>query len=205
MQWTEQSSDISLFDAWGRGERQAGTLLVRRYFRSVFSFFHHRLPAEADDLAQRTFLACIEARDRFRGTGTFRAFLFGIARRQLLKRLEKADVSRRHRPLYEDPAGAASPSTVVAGREEQRLLLAGLRMLTLEQQILLELFYWERMSTEEIGSVVGASRAAIKVRLHRARAQLRSALEQCDASDHLRTQTIRSLDEWVGSLKDRED
>ena len=50
----------------------------------------NKAPGHDEDLIQQTFVACIEARDAFRGESTFRAYLFGLARFQLLTHYRKA-------------------------------------------------------------------------------------------------------------------
>jgi RNA polymerase sigma factor (sigma-70 family) len=190
-----------LFDAWRAGDRDAGTRLVRRYVPSVYAFFDSRLPGQAEDLAQRTFLACVEQHAHFRGDATFRAYLFGIARKQMLKVLEKAAIVQRNQGAAPPPPLRTSPSGAVARREEQELLLRGLRALPVELQIMLQLYYWERMGTEEIASVMETSRGAIKLRLHRARDRLRDTIAGLDASEALRTQTLDDLEHWAASLR----
>ena len=81
--------DFALLQEWQGGDAVAGNRLVRRHFSSVFRFFRTKLGDGVEDLTQQTFLGLVEARERYRGTGTFKAFLFGIARRQLLLLLRK--------------------------------------------------------------------------------------------------------------------
>ena len=193
--------DLTLFTAWADGDRDAGTRLVRRHFPSVYGFFRTRLPEQAEDLAQRTFLACVENRASFRREGSFRAYLFGIARRQMLRSLEKKAIVARLQPKQGAPTMPTSPSGKVARREEELLLLRALRSLQLDDQVLMQLFYWERMSTEEIGTVMELGRSAVKVRLHRARAQLRDAIANDSAPAPIRTATLQDLDDWAASVR----
>ena len=50
-----------------RHERARINELFERHFEPVYRFFFHKVEGDAVDLVQRTFLACVEARDRFRG------------------------------------------------------------------------------------------------------------------------------------------
>ena len=63
------TEDLEALEAWQRGDRDAGERLMRRHYTSVLRFFELKATAAADDLTQRTFLACMEGRDRFRGEG----------------------------------------------------------------------------------------------------------------------------------------
>ena len=140
-------------------DRHEGVVLAAPELVTV-TFPGYAYTSAVEDLAQRTFLACLEAADRIREDGSFRAYLFGIARKVLLQHF--ARVRRDGNPP--DPAVAsadalgASPSRVIAQREEQRLLLRALRKIPLDLQIAIELFYWEELSIAEIAARCGVSR-----------------------------------------------
>jgi RNA polymerase sigma-70 factor (ECF subfamily) len=69
-----------------------------------------------------------------------------------------------------------SPSTAFAKDEEQRLVLEGLRRLPVDQQILLELFYWQDLKGPELAKVLDVAEATVRTRLFRARQQLREII-----------------------------
>ena len=175
---------------------------MRRYFANVYAFFHARIPEHAEDLAQRTFLACAEQRQAYRGSGSFRAFVFGIARKQMLKHFEKSDIVRRASVRQLPPTGLPSPTGIVVEKEQQRLLLRALVRLPVDTQVLLQLHYWERLSTEEIATVMQIGRSAVKVRLHRARERLRQEIAADDAPAAIKTTTLGGLDGWARSLRE---
>jgi RNA polymerase sigma-70 factor (ECF subfamily) len=174
--------DLELFERWRAGEQQAGQDLFARHFQDVYRFFKHkidrRLEVTADDLAQQTFLQCVRARDQFRHTSSFRTYLFAIARNELyqyLRRLPKCEhVDLEVSSLDEV---ISSPSRQLARRQEQDRLVAALRGLPAEQQLLLELHYWHELDAAALGEVFDAQPGAIRVRLHRARLALRRRLE----------------------------
>src|SRR6185295_7126854 len=80
----DMTSDEDLLAAWNDGDEGAGERLFDRYFVRIVRFFRSKVHGEIDELVQRTFLGCLEARTRFRGEGSFYAFLFGIARHVLV-------------------------------------------------------------------------------------------------------------------------
>lgn len=167
-----------MLEAWRAGDAVAGNRLVRRHFSSVFRFFRTKLSDGVEDLTQQTFLGLVEARERFRGTGTFKAFLFGIARRQLLLLLRKkgraSNVFSPAEASLSQVAGDSllGPARAVAQREEQRLLLTALRELPIDFQIVVELHYWEGMSVNDIAEVIEVAPGTVKSRLSRARRNL---------------------------------
>ena len=193
----DEPDDATLFAAWADGDRDAGTRLVRRYFAGVYGFFRTRLPEQAEDLAQRTFLACVENREAYRGDGSFRAYVYGIARRQMLRTLEKKEIVERRSAHHGEPLRPTTPSGVVARHEEQVLVMRALRTLGTDDQMLVQLYYWERLSTEEIATVMDLGRSAVKVRLHRARGKLKDAISTDAAPAPLRTRTLNELERWA--------
>lgn len=176
--------DMELLERWRAGDSVAGNQLVRRHFSRVYRFFKSKLDRGAEDLAQQTFLGVVEGRDRIRDGSSFKGYVFGIARRQLMLVLRKR--YRRPEPIDLDAMSMSvlinqnspSPSQVVAQRHEQRLLIAALRTLPVDYQIALELHYWEEMGVAEIGAVLECSPGTIKSRLSRGRTALQRAIER---------------------------
>ncbi|MEM6992549.1 MAG: sigma-70 family RNA polymerase sigma factor [Myxococcota bacterium] len=203
-------SDIDLLRAWGAGDDDAGNTLVRRHFDSVFRFFSGRLAAEGDvtDLAQKTFLACLESKSAWDGIERFRPFLLGVARNQLLMYLRYHRVRQGEQPggsLQERIADSAVQglSTVAASRERQRQLLLALRRLPSDLQMTLELHYWEGFTTKEIGEVLGLSPGTIKARLFKARARLKESIADVAGAPELADLSMRQLGDWAKSIKAR--
>ena len=172
------SDDEQLWSAWIDGNTVAGNELVQRYFLKVYRFFSSKAGPAAEELTQRTFHGCVEARERYRGDASFRAYLFGIARNQLLKHIER----KRTDLGGVDPAEAGvrdlglSPTGVVAGRERDAAVLEALNRIPVDLQITIELYYWESMRTSEIGAVLGVPPGTVMSRLSRARAAIKEAL-----------------------------
>jgi RNA polymerase sigma-70 factor (ECF subfamily) len=196
-------TDAELLTAWRDGDQDAGNELVERYFRSVFSFFDGKVVADVDDLVQRTFLACIERPDSYRGTGSFKAWLLGIARFQLLRHLRRQHRGRKAIGLAsvtsEELGG--SPSSLVGDRQEQQLLARALRRIPMEFQLAIELYYWEELSTADVAVVLDVAPGTVRSRLTRARDLLRGQMAELGASDELTESTIVNLDKWARSLK----
>jgi RNA polymerase sigma-70 factor (ECF subfamily) len=196
-------SDAELLDAWAAGDRQAATALVDRYYRSVFRFFDLRVGWLAEDLTQRTFLACVESRARLRDKDSFRPFLFAIARGLLLNHLRTRTVESN---VFEtgDVSTAADPgptaSRIVARYEEQTLLLRAIQTLDPDAQILLVLFYWEGLTSAEISEVLGTVVSTITTRLSRIRKALRDAIAAMPAVESHRASLLHDLEAWLGSV-----
>ncbi len=195
------ASDTELLDAWRGGDRNAGDELIRRHFSPICRFFRSKLGDQVEDLVQRTFLDCVESRDRI-APGGFRAYLFAVARNRLRDHLRGA----YRRPAMIDLAShsvadlGTSPSGVAAKNQEERLLLDALRSIPIDQQIALELAYWEGLSGREIATALGISENTVRSRLARARDALRAQVERLAGEPRLRESTLRSLDARVDSV-----
>jgi RNA polymerase sigma factor (sigma-70 family) len=171
--------DFELLERWRAGDHVAGRDLFARHLRDIHRFFRNKVGAEADDLVQATFLACVTARDRFRGLSTFRTYLFAIARHELygfLRRLPGGDDVDFELTSIEEIA--TSPGSRLDRARRADGLRVALAHLPVEQQLLLELHYWHELDAAGLAEVFEATPGAIRVRLVRARRALRDQLER---------------------------
>lgn len=202
------TQDYELLLAWRGDDASAGDALVRRHFGSIFAFLRSKTqaPEHADELVQRTFLGCLEAVARIDENRSFRAYLFGIARRQLIYYYrQRRKESDRFDPMVESVCDAGgTPSQFAAVRQEQRLVLDALHRLPLDLQITLELHYWEGMTVAEVADVLEVPAGTVKSRLHRARQMLRDELVTAGAADETTASTIEHLRALGGARHDAE-
>ena len=101
------------------GDEAAFVDLLDLFEQPMYVYFRRRgVPeADAEDLTQQVFLAVLEYAGRFDPRrGTFRAFLYGIARRKWLKRA--AEVGRVPVELRDD---VVDPSEAVPDSHAQRV------------------------------------------------------------------------------------
>ena len=186
--------DIDLLERWRAGDNQAGSALAKRHFDALYRFFASKASGHEDDLVQQTLVGCVEGKAAFRGEGRFRSYLFGLARFQLMTHYRK-QYSHRQVDLDSDCALdlGTSPSSVVARREEWLLLDQALKHIAVDQQIALELTYWEDLSAPEIAHVLSIPENTVYSRLHRAKSQLREALGRLSQSAVERDQAFALL------------
>lgn len=194
--------DLALLDAWRRGDRDRGNVLFRRHVRAVSRFFRTKVPDHAEDLTQSTFLAVAETSRNFRGESTFRAFLFGVARNQLLMHFRsRGRAQARFDPLTWSAIDAgASPARLVCRHQQQALVADALQRLPVDTQTALELHYLEGLALKEIAEVLGEPVGTIKSRLSRGRDMLRDKLAEIAPAGELLTSTLGDIDRWAGSL-----
>ncbi len=197
------SSDAELVQAYKSGDRRAGKQLVDKYYGRVLGFFRNKAPASSNDLAQKTFLGCFEALGRLRDANNFRSFLFAVACNQLRKhyRGKKRDGERMDFGTVSAVDLDPSPSRVIVDRQEQRLLLEGLRRIPVDYQIVLELFYWEEMTAAEIAATVEIPLGTAKTRIRRGRQLLEQQLAKLADGGEVLEATVSDLDGWAAGLR----
>jgi len=194
--------DVELLEAWAGGEQLAGAVLFDRHIGALSRFFRNKAPDAADDLIQQTLIACIEARARFEGASSFRTFLFAIARNVLYshyrgRRAGSPDFSVSSIAQF----GPSAPS-VLAAAGRQRALLEALRSVPLQFQVVLELFFWERLTAAEIGEIVGAPEGTVRTRLRRAKELVAKELRRLENLGLPLHTTIAQLDDWAARVRE---
>lgn len=197
------TDDAGLLEEWRGGDRRAGGALVERHFRTVYRFFSRKIVDSdvVEELAQRTFLAAVEGEQRIRDGTRFKAFVLAIARNLLVDHWRREAAAER-RPVHDTPPTApTSPSSRAARQEEQRILLVAIRLLPRELQLVLEMHYWEELTTREIGHVLDMPSGTVKWKLARARREVEKQIQRV-ARGVLAESTIRDFEQWAASLRD---
>jgi RNA polymerase sigma factor (sigma-70 family) len=175
--------DLALLDRWRGGDQAAGHALFSRHFASVFRFFEHKCRGDADELVQQTFLACVRARDQFRGQSSFRTYLFTVARHELYRHLRKLRRDEERLDFGVTSIGeiVTTAGSKLARQQHAERLREALQSLPAEQQLLLEMCYWHDLEPTALAEVFDVPAATIRTRLFRARKALRERL-QADVS-----------------------
>jgi len=157
-------------------ERRCGPYAPMVYRHCLHMLRH---PQEAEDAAQESMLRAFRAFDTLSGDGVA-TWLFRIAHNTCLDIL-KSSRMRRQQPMPEGWEETADPSPQPdehyeqqAGRDALRQAVSKLKP---EQQLLLDLYYGQRLSYEEMAKAAGLAAGTVKSRLSRARDALRAILE----------------------------
>jgi len=162
------------------GDEQAFVTLYRRRQGAIFRFALHMSgsAATAEDVTQEVFLALLRKECGFDpARGTLSGYLFGIARKLVLRQLERgrADV-----PLESEADEASVPELAVdhdvLGALTQREGIEALRraVLTLPRRYreVVVLCDLEEIDYAEAAEILGCPIGTVRSRLHRARALL---------------------------------
>jgi RNA polymerase sigma-70 factor (ECF subfamily) len=166
-----------------RGDLRAFEELVITYQHRVFGVALRMLGnrAEAEEIAQETFLRAHRALPEFRGEARLGTWLYAIASRLCLNRLATPE---RRLARADDAALAAAPGhepDAAAALERSELEAAvrdAIAALPDERRIVVILRDLEGLSYEEIGEVLDLEPGTVRSRLHRARMDLKAKLER---------------------------
>jgi RNA polymerase sigma factor (sigma-70 family) len=201
------ATDDELLTAWRAGDRRAGEELFDHHWKALTRFFRnkvgHGVGDGMDDLIQQTVLGLLEAKHYYRGEGSFRSFVFGVAYNVLRNHYRRArrDAERLDFGVTSIFDLASGPAEVLAGKHEQRLLLEGLRKIPVEHQVLLELYFWEPLPAPEIAQILGVPVGTVRTRIRRAKALLEAELGRLSADPRLLESTLSNLDDWARSVR----
>ncbi|MCH9686888.1 MAG: sigma-70 family RNA polymerase sigma factor [Deltaproteobacteria bacterium] len=198
--------DLDELQAWQGGDQRAGNRLLSKHYDTVYNFFNRKIGGDVGDLVQGTFITCLQVVARFERRSTFRTFLLGIARNKLLEHLR----SRRNSPntpMHSEVTSlqdlGVSPTQLLRDQQQSRLVYEALRRIPIDHQLLLELFYWEKLKGHEIAGVFEIPENTVRARLRRARELLKQSLGALETdADALKT-TIHNLDDHILRLRDQ--
>jgi RNA polymerase sigma-70 factor (ECF subfamily) len=175
-------SDEELVRRVARGETALFEVLLRRHDQRVYRTVRAILrdEDEVEDAMQQAWIAAYLHLSDFQGTAPFTTWVVRIAANEALQRL------RRRGPVVAASAGteeermdphADDPEERAAAREAARLVEHAVDRLPAHYRVVFVLREVEGLTTAETAAALGIGEDAAKVRLHRARALLRRALE----------------------------
>lgn len=170
------STDVELLRKTASGDHSTFEVLVERHEGAILRFIRSisRDTGRVEDALQETFIAAWKAAGEFRGTGSARGWLLGIARHVVSRQYRRhAGEPSEHVPLHdlgvEAGWGEDAPHSLSKRLENRDLVEQGFKGLSSEDQEILILRDLEEFSAEEVAKTLGLSLAAVKSRLHRAR------------------------------------
>ncbi|MEZ3162129.1 RNA polymerase sigma factor [Microbacterium sp. BWT-B31] len=155
-------------------KQQAFESLFAAHFIEIVRFAERRVgdTQTAEDIAQATFELAWSRLDRQPITAPWLIKTAGNKVKEHLRRSRRkvsADAALQRRE-EERPVGLDALESLA--------LRSALHLLTDRERTVVELTYWEGLSAQQIGEVLGASDKTVWVTLSRARAKMRPALER---------------------------
>ncbi len=201
---TSDDPDLELLLKWREGDRKAGELLFAKHFAGVRRYFRLKFPDAHEDLLQETFSRIVQSRDEFRGESTFKTYLFRIARyvghEHIRKRYRQGGEFSPAQSSLADLTGRRQ-SSVLAEREDHRLLLDALQHLSLEQQEVIDLYYWEGLTAKQVGESIEVPESTVRSRLRLAVRHLAKLHRELGQQEHSRELTEDDVECWLHALR----
>lgn len=172
-------------DLASRAGRDFGAFaeLYQRYLEPVYRYVRTqtRDRATAEDLTAQVFFKALSSADTFKGEGSYRAWLFTIARNTVATwRAERKKKLVPIEDLPEHPDPAPSAQSLAIASEDSALLWTAVAHLPEAQREVVRLRYRRELTIDEIARVTRRSSGAVRVLLHRARARLQHVLKHKD-------------------------
>ena len=179
-----KEEQAGLITACIQGDETAIAQLIQEHQLGVFRLALSVLndPSEANEAAQDTFIAALNALRSYRENSSFKAWLYTIALNTSRSRLRKKKTLERlqHRLTAIFHVQSQCPPTledVVVGNEEDAALWNALEKLGEKHRIPILLRYYHDLSIQEIADILNVKEGTVHSRLSIARERLRSELD----------------------------
>ena len=164
------------------GDTNTYAVLVKRYQKPIFNLMLRMTSSEADaqDLAQETFVRAYERLDRFKPSGRFFPWLYTIglnlARDHVRKTIAAKTIEEKLREAHNPHLTEAESGESLPGGVDPEEVKTSLLALPLEYREAVFLRFHEGMVMREIAVALGISVSGAKMRVHRGLAKIRALL-----------------------------
>ncbi len=196
--------DLQLLEKWRAGDRRAGNLLFAGHFKGIRTYFFVKFPQEHEDLIQETFSRLVKNRDKFRGDSSLKTYLYRIAiyvgQEHLRRRYKVGGDFSPTTSSFADVSGRRQ-SSILAAREDHRLLLDAIWNLPIEQQDLLQLYYWQDLTARQVGEIVELPESTVRSRIRLTITRLRKLYVKLRAQEHTREIEEDEIEGWLVALR----
>ncbi|TVR55698.1 MAG: sigma-70 family RNA polymerase sigma factor [Puniceicoccaceae bacterium] len=187
----EADADLDLVQRVQEGDVAAFDLLIHKYRERIYSVVYNLTSnrEDASDLTQETFIKAFQSINRFRGASSFFTWIYRIALNTTLTHLRKNRLRRFfsfERIVEEDHSGEWLDSLASGQQTEKSALVNELQeklneafqKLSYKHRTVITLFEIDRLSHKEIAEITGCSEGTVRSRLHYAKQQLQSYLQE---------------------------
>ena len=159
-----------------RTDAEAFAELYRRHVTSVYRYHmaHTGDVKDAEDLTSQTFMAALEGIRSYRGTGSFAAWIMGIASRKRALFFRKSKPEAPLEAALHIPTPSLPTDKAAARRLQLEQVHHALKQISPERAEALTLCFFGGLNSKEAGHVLGKSEAAIKMLISRGLNDLRT-------------------------------
>ncbi len=173
-----------------KGDRQAYALLVEEYKSPIYNLAYRMTnhAADAEDLAQETFLRSFRELSRFDTKRRFYTWIYTISLNIIRNHLKQTnrkidfrinDVSPERSSFEAQKAFSNNVDDAdELNKQRERQLESCLRKLSPELREMLVMRFYQKLSFEEISEITGFSQSAVKMRVYRGLEKLKEMMQK---------------------------
>ena len=181
--------DLKIIESCLLGNTQIFSRLIDNYKNMVYNLAYRMSnnPHEAEDISQEAFLRAYQSLARFNPSYKFSTWLYQITLNIIKDRFKKKEldyvsldtpVETDDSEFYPQPADSTNnPEQIMAQKENARAVQQAINSLPLKYREVLVLRPLQDLSYIEIVNILKIPQGTVKIRLYRAREQLRKILE----------------------------
>jgi len=180
--------DLKIIESCLLGNTQAFSQLIDSYKNMVYNLSYRMSnnPQEAEDISQEAFLRAFESLAHFNPSYKFSTWLYQITLNIIRDRFKKKElnyvsldtpVEKDDSELYHQPADfTLNPEQIIDKQEKAQAIQKAILFLPLKYREVIVLRHLQDLSYIEIANILKLPTGTVKVRLYRAREQLKKIL-----------------------------
>lgn len=202
MMSAHDDDDLGLLLRWRDGDRDAGNVLIQRHYPFAYKLAQKLLGGDTDgaqEVSQLAFETLLHKRDEIEKN--VKGYLRRVVMLKVLAYRRRRLCDATASELQADGKGVES---VMASREEVKLMVKALRSLSLGDQLLLAWVYGDERTQHEIAESLELGLAQCNSRISRARQRLKKRLEEFRELAAWES-TMGGFETWLGSVHGRWD
>ena len=181
--------DLKIIESCLLGNTQIFSRLIDNYKNMVYNLAYRMSnnPHEAEDISQETFLRAYQSLARFNPSYKFSTWLYQITLNIIRDKYKKKDIDyvsldtpieTDDSEFYPQPADLTNnPEKIISQKEDVQAIQQAIYSLPLKYREVLVLRHLQDLSYIEIANILKLPAGTVKVRLYRAREQLRKILK----------------------------
>ena len=183
------NDDLKIIESCLLGNTKVFSRLIDNYKNIVYNLAYRMSnnSQEAEDISQEAFLRAFQSLARFNPSYKFSTWLHQITLNIIRDRLKKKElnyvsldtpIETDDSEFYPQPADLTNnPEQIIAQKENRQAIQQALHSLPLKYREVLVLRHLQDLSYIEIANILELPAGTVKIRLYRAREQLRKILE----------------------------
>ncbi len=180
--------DLKIIEFCLLGNTQIFSRLIDNYKNMVYNLAYRMSnnPHEAEDISQETFLRAYQSLAHFNPSYKFSTWLYQITLNIIRDRFKKkelnyvsldAPIETDDSKYYPQPADLTNnPEQIIARQEDAQAIQHAIYSLSLKYREVIVLRHLQDLSYIEISNILKLPSGTVKIRLYRAREQLRKIL-----------------------------